>query len=224
MQTLLEFIPRIRALGSREAIRWSSSVRTQKASYEDLYGRIGACLSYLEDCGIRKCDRVLIWAENRIEWVALFWACVARGVHIVPVDFRFTPELVDRIRSDCGAKTVVDEAVLNNLAKRPTMHEFELTPAAADDIVEIIYTSGTTGEPKGVVHRHRNICANLGTFEREIAKYRQWARPFQPLRILDLLPLSHMFGQSMGLFIPVFLEGAVAFTSDMHPVSILRVA
>jgi long-chain acyl-CoA synthetase len=44
-----------------------------------------------------------------------------------------------------------------------------------------------------------------------------WARPFQPVRILDLLPLSHMFGQSQGLFIPVFLEGSVAFTSEIHP-------
>src|SRR5262249_27909 len=65
-------------------------------------------------------------------------------------------------------------------------------PIGRDDVVEIVYTSGTTGEPKGVVHRHRNIVANLKPFKTEIDKYKKWARPFQPIRILNLLPLSHM--------------------------------
>ena len=51
----------------------------------------------------------------------------------------------------------------------------EISP---DDVVEVVYTSGTTGEPKGVVHRHRNICSNLRPFQTEIAKYKKWARPF----------------------------------------------
>src|SRR4029078_5474730 len=74
-----------------------------------------------------------------------------------------------------------------------------------DDVVEIVYTSGTTCDPKCVIHRHRNICANLNPFQREIDKYKKWATPFQPIRLLTLLPLSHMFGQSQGLFIPVLL-------------------
>ena len=45
---------------------------------------------------------------------------------------------------------------------------------------------------------------------------------FSPIRILDLLPLSHMFGQSQGLFIPLFLEGSVAFTSEIHPGKVIH--
>src|SRR5204862_6522031 len=101
--------------------------------------------------------------------------------------------------------------------------EFALEPASPDDIVEIIYTSGTTGEPHGIVHRHRNICANLEPFQREISKYRRWAAPFQPIRILELLPLSHMFGQSMGLFVPLMLEGSVAFTNEIRPSAIVNI-
>ena len=33
--------------------------------------------------------------------------------------------------------------------------------------------------------------------------------PFQPIRFLNLLPLSHMFGQSMAAFIPAMIAGEV---------------
>jgi long-chain acyl-CoA synthetase len=66
-----------------------------------------------------------------------------------------------------------------------------------DDLTQIIFTSGATAEPKGVVIRHRNVLANVVPVEREVLKYRKYARPFSPLRFVNLLPLSHMFGQSM---------------------------
>jgi len=226
MQTLSELIPRFRSLGKREAIRHSTGYGSRVVAWNELYDLIGMCVSFLEDHGLHPEDRVMIQAENCPEWVALFWACVARGIHVVPVDFNFTPELASRIRSDCGARLSVDSAVLEELrirASRGSAPDFSITPAAPNDIVEIIYTSGTTGEPHGIVHRHRNICANLEPFQREISKYRRWAAPFQPIRILELLPLSHMFGQSMGLFVPFMLEGSVAFTNEIRPSAIVSI-
>jgi len=222
MKTLSELLPEFRRLGSREAMRWVRPYRTETVTYEQLYGRIGACASFLDSQGLGRGSRLMIWAENRPEWAALFWACVARGVQVVPVDFRFSEDLAARIRKESGARLIADDAVLDSIAARAPASDFSIIRSDPDDIVEILYTSGTTGEPKGIVHRHRHLCANLEPFEREIQRYRKWARPFQPIRILDLLPLSHMFGQSMGLFIPVFLEGAVAFTSELHPGVILR--
>ena len=51
---------------------------------------------------------------------------------------------------------------------------------------------------------------------------RGFARPFQPIRILDLLPLSHLFGQSLGLFIPVLLGGSAVFTQELRPRAIIE--
>ena len=96
-------------------------------------------------------------------------------------------------------------------AALPDNDHFEVSKIFPDDVVEIVYTSGTTGEPMGVVHRHKNICANLTPIQNEMRKYEKWARPFQPVRILDMLPLSHLFGQSMGIFIPPLLGGAAVF-------------
>jgi long-chain acyl-CoA synthetase len=226
MQTLTELIPRFRTLGRREAIRHSTIYSSRVVTWQELYDLIGTCVSFLDEHGLHPGDRVMIQAENCPEWVALFWACVARGIHVVPIDFNFTPELASRIRADCGATLSADADVLEDLrirASRGSTRDFSITPAAPDDIVEIIYTSGTTGEPHGIVHRHRNICANLEPFQREISIYRRWAAPIQPIRILELLPLSHMFGQSMGLFVPSVLEGSVAFTSEIRPSAIVNI-
>ena len=217
MQTLTELLPDIARLGNREAVRSSNGLRTWIATYSDVYGKIGAVVDRFDQRGIHKGDRVLIWAENRPEWVAVFWACIARGVQAVPVDYRFSADLVQRIQAESQPRLVIDNAALDEIETLQSAPQFTPTEVTPDDIVEIVYTSGTTGDPKGVIHRHRNICANLRPFRKEIGKYLKWARPFQPIRILDLLPLSHMFGQSQGLFIPLFLEGSVAFTSEMHP-------
>ncbi len=97
-------------------------------------------------------------------------------------------------------------------------------PAVAisrDDVAEIIFTSGATGEPKGVIITHRNVLANIVPVEREVKKYRAWARPVFPLRFLNLLPLSHMFGQAMATFVPPMLPGTVIFMRGYNPAEIV---
>src|SRR5207247_52219 len=90
MRTLQDLLPEITNLEDHEAIRWSSGFRTLVQTYADLQATIGAASNYFDELGIRKGDRVLIWAENRLEWVAVLWACIASGVIAVPVDFRFS--------------------------------------------------------------------------------------------------------------------------------------
>ena len=229
METLLDLLPRIERLGSREALRFWNGYRTWRWSYSDLDVGIRRFVAFLDRSGIGAGDRLVLWSESRPEWVAVFWACLARGVQVVPLDHQSSPEFVRRIVVQSDARLLVhsgtaDSSVsapecfaIESLDGLPCGPRFSPSPMSGEDVVQIIFTSGTTAEPKGVIHLHRNICANLDPIRQEIDRYKKWAKPFQPIRILDLLPLSHMFGQSMGVFIPLLLEGSAAFMTELHP-------
>jgi long-chain acyl-CoA synthetase len=58
--------------------------------------------------------------------------------------------------------------------------------------------------------------------EREIQKYKKYGRPFFPLRFLNLLPLSHLFGQAMATYMPPMLAGVVIFMKSLDPGDIVR--
>src|SRR5688572_9214406 len=124
MRTLLELLSSIEHLGSHEAVRWSNGFRTWTATYAQLYGAIGAAASDFDQRGLRKGDRVLIWAENRLEWIAVFWACVARGLQAVPVDYRFSEDLVRRIEAESKPKLVIDNAHMDRLSQLPPVTRF----------------------------------------------------------------------------------------------------
>ncbi len=89
------------------------------------------------------------------------------------------------------------------------------------DPLEIVFTSGTTAEPKGVVLSHANVVGNLAPIADEIAKYLKYERFVHPLRFLNLLPLSHVFGQFLGIFIPPLIGATVVFEDTFNPTEIV---
>jgi long-chain acyl-CoA synthetase len=234
MHTLIDLLQTYTHLSHREALVWTDDIRTRRFTYAEAYRAIAAFAAFLDRSAIVKGDRLAIWGENRPEWVFAFWGALARGVHIVPVDYRFSPDLCERICTESAASALVhgnsvktDWAGIprigfDDILQLPAASKLEINPGVGpDDIVEIVFTSGTTATPKGVVHRHRNIVANLKPFEEEIRKYQRWARPFQPIRLLNLLPLSHMFGQALGLYIPLLLGGSIVFMEDLNAGTII---
>ncbi len=169
---------------------------------------------------------MVLWGENRPEWIAAFWGCLLNGVVVVPVDYRTSTALLDRIAELVQARAVVAGAQvaanpghwrMNDLqwAVVQDCATFSKTPFA--QLCEILFTSGATADPKGVTITHANLLANIVPVETEILKYRKWSVPFAPIRFLNLLPLSHLFGQSMATFIPPILRGEVVFMSSLAP-------
>ncbi len=232
MQTLVELFRRFDALGEREAVGLYNGYHTRKITYAQLAAQARAAAALLRSRGLIKGDRVLLWAPNSPEWAAAFWGCILIGAPVVPLDARSSPEFVQRVARQANVKLALSGEGLEADVGAAVLRLGRIERASAidisenigpDDIAEIVFTSGSTSEPQGVVHRHRNICSNLTGVDNEIGRYRGWARPFQPLRILDLLPLSHLFGQTMGLFIAPLVGGAALFTTQLSAPAMLDV-
>jgi long-chain acyl-CoA synthetase len=213
--------------------------RVRSWTYTEVGAGARAFAATLARQGIGSDDKVVIWGENRPEWIVAFWGTLLRGAILVPIDYRASPEFLGKVAGIVEAKAVLvgDEVELPPATVGPAVPIWRLAglPALAagagdvapvqatrDTVVEIIFTSGATAEPKGVVITHRNILANIVPIEHEIRKYRRYARPFMPLRFLNLLPLSHMFGQAMATFVPPMLAGEVVFMRSVRPRDIVQ--
>jgi long-chain acyl-CoA synthetase len=237
-RTLLDFFEDLATLDGPFLVH-DDGYSVRQTTYRELAAAARAFAARLAAERIAAGEHIVIWSENRNEWVAALWGAMLAGVVVVPVDFRASADLLERISRIVSAKAVLAGAEVTPPAslEAPVWRLIEVidlrepdapaaeAPKAGPDpgsLVEIIFTSGATGDPKGVTITHRNILANIVPIEREVKKYRRYERPFHPIRFLNLLPLSHMFGQSLATFVPPMLGGTVIFSHGYSPVEILR--
>jgi long-chain acyl-CoA synthetase len=218
-QTLLSYLDDYARRGRETVFVDHRGLRTVRWSYERLVDEAHQFARKLESQGIERGDRVILNGENSPEWAVAFWGCCLLGAVVVPLDKGSTPEFINSVAKQTNAKLLI-----NNLVPLPIREIRGQNLSPEDSIVEIIYTSGTTSEPKGVVLTHGNILANLRPLEKEIKKYLKWERFFHPIRFLNLVPLSHVFGQFMGLFVPQLTGGEVHFQESLNPAEIIRTA
>ncbi len=241
-QSLLEYFQPDSRPAKEIACTWRRGYRMVRWSYGDVYQTALKFSHELAHRGVAKGDRVLIWGENSGEWIAAFLGCMFCGVIAVPMDAIAEKSFARRVAEQAGVRlAVVGRALPAQELPCPTIcledlrdlvsarSGEELPPAAVepaaigrDDPVEIVFTSGTTAEPRGVVLTHGNLLANLEPIEKEIGRYRRYERIFHPLRFLDLLPLSHVFGQLLGIFLPQILGGTSVFLDTLNPSEVIR--
>jgi long-chain acyl-CoA synthetase len=224
--------------GSQTAFAHRRGLRVSRWSYARLRTTAFQFARELEAQNILKGDRVLIWGENSPEWVAAFFGCLLRGAIVVPLDFESSAAFASRVQEQVEAKLILYSGDVLRDFKQPlprlslealsdiaAPHSIEPYPAVdggENDIAEIIFTSGTTADPKGVCLTHRNVLANINPLETEILKYLKYERLVHPLRFLNLLPLSHVFGQFMGMFVPLLLGGETYFQDSLNPSEIIQ--
>ena len=233
--SLAEFFEDFLERGDNVAYVHRRGYRTERWTYKELYWRAAEFAKELEARGLGKGQRILLWGENCAEWVAVFFGCVLRGVVVVPMDDGANADFVERVAREVDVRLVVcsrkhashsiavEGFILEDLGKASDSRS-KVNPVSlgGNDPLQIIFTSGTTAEPKGVVITHGNVLANLAPLESEIRKYLKYERLVHPIRFLNLLPLSHVFGQFLALYLPPMMAGTVVFHDSLNPSDVIQ--
>jgi long-chain acyl-CoA synthetase len=231
-RSLVAYLDNFLQWGDESAYVQPRGYRLERWSYRQVAETAFQFARELEARNIGKGDRVLIWGPNRAEWVATFFGCALRGVIVVPIDDVATPDFVTRVFEQVSGKLLLCSRV-HLLASLPSMiledlpiqhHSRNRYPAvelSPSDTLEIVFTSGTTAEPKGVMISHANVLGNIAPLETEIRKYLKYERWVHPVRFLNLLPLSHVFGQFLGIFLPQLMGAAVIFQDALKPAEVI---
>ena len=210
LATAAERAPDRTALVTDE-VRWS---------FAELQEEVRRGARALHAAGVRRGDRVGVWAPNSHRWAVTTLGAVSLGAVLVPVNTRFKGEEARFCLERVGASLlVVDDAFLTCLLGTDPvealgldvavvrMSQWEAFLAAGDadldvdalaasvtddDACDIVFTSGTTGRPKGVVARHG---ASVRLFQ-------TWADTVglaEGERMLVVAPFFHTFGYKAGL-------------------------
>ena len=226
--------------GKTPAVVQRQGYRRESRTYAELTAAALFWSHVLAGRGIGPGDRVMLWGANSAEWLQCFWAILLRGAVAVPMDEGAGPDFVARVGQQAGAKLVLRDAKLGaaGLPASLVINEFHDAGSAASPageatrdsgdgwsratLAEILFTSGTTAEPRGVTLTHGNFLANLEPLDKGIAEYGKYERWMHPLRFVSLVPLSHVFGQFMGVFVPPLLGATVVFENSAHPLESVR--
>ena len=221
------------------AYRQHRGYRTESFTYGEVLQLASAFDQELAALGIGHGERVMVWGENCAEWVAVFFGCAIRGVVVVPMDDGASADFARRVSDQVECKLLVAsrkhaqesgaanwqipvlvlEELRQRLGRWPAV--VPIPTARREDIVQIVFTSGTTADPKGVVISNGNVLANIGPLEQEMQRYLKYERFVHPIRFLNLLPLSHVFGQFLGMYLPPLLGATVIFQEELKPSEIV---
>ncbi|MCH8945984.1 MAG: AMP-binding protein [Nanoarchaeota archaeon] len=191
--------------------------RTFSIKGQELNEKIKKTRTFLEKSKIKKGDKIIIIGNNSIEWIVVYFSCILSGITVVPLDITSDKILFKRIQEIVKAKAIFQDKHIQKFSKTKTFYLDELneltnnlsntttkTKINPKDILEIIYTSGSTGKPKGVILTNENITAGINSAS-SLIKLRL------KLKILNLLPLSHIFSQIYGLFLLMYQNNKIYF-------------
>ncbi len=205
---------------------------------EDIdYGTLLKQVDHYAQIFPQKTEKVLIFSENRPEWVYCFYASWKNNCIVVPVDCFSTADEITYIVQDCRPAVFFcsreREPILRQVAESLNYtphflvfeeigpHDSTSYPQALEDpdlkkTALFIYTSGTTGSPKGVMLSYENILANIEAVTTGTPIITEIER------VMMLLPLHHIFPLIGSMVAPLSVGATVAICPSLKSEDILR--
>jgi acyl-CoA synthetase (AMP-forming)/AMP-acid ligase II len=113
-RTLLDFFADVTGGAARNAqfLAYDDGYRTWTWTYGELAAAARAFAARLRAHGVSAGQSILVWSENRPEWIAALWGALLEGVVVVPIDYRASADFMSRVAGIVDAKAIaIGEAV-----------------------------------------------------------------------------------------------------------------
>ncbi len=186
-------------------------------NYKQLHSLVAQTVTWLDENGIKRGDRVVCLSKNCAETIVLSLACGRAGTMLVPLNWRLSSEEIRILIDDCQPKVIfVDEMGeklglehidIHELPKMVVNKALSLNTTEHHDLPSLIlYTSGTTGVPKGVMHSESSIMET--TLNMSLLAYVDDKSVF-----LCEAPMFHVIGLISSIR-PVLYHGGTVLISD----------
>jgi long-chain acyl-CoA synthetase len=196
-------------------------------TYRDLLERVHSFAGYLQEEGLKKGDRIIVWSASRIDWMVAYFGALLIGAVVVPLDVNSKEDFLSKIERSTDAKYLIMTQQQYSELKEPHVPlinidvlpqrslDMEALPAInGNDLAELVFTSGTTGQPKGVMLSHLNITSDA------IAAV-SVVNILKDDRALSILPLSHMFELTIEIAI-LYVGASVVYARTLSPDTLLK--
>ena len=241
MKTLIDLFELFKKRDNEEVFVYRTGIRRFTFNYSDLYISSLKMAQYLKMEGIKEGDRVALWAPNSPFWAFSYFGILLSSAIVVPIDFaggKKRGETIVKLSQanfiiqsnykfeklnplvHSGIKTVMIEDLpfllkgINSIKKLPRQNP--------QDLVELVYTSGTTGDPKGVMLNHKNLISNVIAACSHISIPSLSRRNADRFHFLSVLPLSHLFEQTVGFLVPLFRGDKIIYLRTIKPSNIME--
>jgi long-chain acyl-CoA synthetase len=191
--------------------------------------KVAAYLKYEE--GVKKGDKIAIFANNSWEYVATIFAISKLGAIVVPINNMLKSKELSYLLNDAKAdilfasdelRVIVEGSSASINSKKIIWFGKELKctrfnaildyskkvskeKVSLDDEAVIFYTSGTTGKPKGALLTNKNILSNLQAIKEGLNLN-------EKEKVLLFLPIFQSYIFSVNLLTPLYLGASVVIT------------
>jgi long-chain acyl-CoA synthetase len=185
-------------------------------TYRQLQDLSNQTANGLKALGVKKGDRVTLFAQNSAEWVQSYIGIAKLGAVINPANAMLTADELAYVVKDCGARVLITTSerakAVSHLKKDGSLDQvvvlsgeppegaisfadllagqadrIEPPGNAPEELSTICYTSGTTGFPKGAMLNHHSVVLNAAM---TAAMNVRTEHDIQ----FTTLPLAHVYG------------------------------
>ena len=178
----------------------------QSITGKALYTKALEVAAFFEGEGVSPGDCVAVSLPNSMAFIFCYFACMLRGITIIPINPELPSHDIDYILALTKPKLVIKHE--DELQYLQEVKETKLS-LPGSTMLGIFFTSGTTSRPKGVCHSTENMFANAVAFNALVGLDSTTV-------MLHVMPMGYMAGFLNTILSPILAGGSVVLAPQFN--------